>query len=236
MLNNLDPELEKKYDRIRWLGQDLHVPVPEAFWELKVLDGDGKTIQQLKQRARSWVRNAYNMLANQALSVNNDGAVYGPGSLRQKDVTGTERSGSGTCRIGSDGGGEQETTAAGFCQTAGTQRGIVVGSSAAAWTFNDYMLGSIIGHGMGAGQLTWQSCDLLSKSYVGLVYTANWLRYFNNNSGGDVTVNEVGIYVYCSLGGGQNVLLARDVTGAPVVIPNTGQLNVTYTIQITFPA
>ena len=53
---------ERKYRQLKKLGQELRIPIPEAFWELEVRDKDGKVIQRHKQRSHSWVRNAYNFL------------------------------------------------------------------------------------------------------------------------------------------------------------------------------
>jgi len=64
------------------------------------------------------------------------------------------------------------------------------------------------------------------------------VRYFNNNSGGDVAVNEVALVVNQPQGGpvyGKWVQ-ARDKLASTVTVPNTGQLKVTYTVQLTYPA
>ncbi|GAI36690.1 unnamed protein product, partial [marine sediment metagenome] len=37
----LDLKEERKYKRLRKLGQELHIPIPEAFWTLEVFDKDG---------------------------------------------------------------------------------------------------------------------------------------------------------------------------------------------------
>ena len=48
---------ESRYEEVRRLGQELHLPIPETFWELEVRDRDGRIIQRLRQRSHSWVRN-----------------------------------------------------------------------------------------------------------------------------------------------------------------------------------
>ena len=58
-------------------------------------------------------------------------------------------------------------------------------------------------------------------------------KIFNNNSGAEITVSEVGLAGYES---GQSMLMCRDVLASPVTVPNAGQLTVTYTIEMTFPA
>jgi hypothetical protein len=64
-------------------------------------------------------------------------------------------------------------------------------------------------------------------------------RYFNNNSGADVSVNEVALALRGYQPGSSvpyNYMTARDKLIATVTVPNTGQLKVTYTVQLTYPA
>ena len=44
----LQTQEEDMYEQLRRLGQRLHIPIPEAFWELEVRDGNGKVVQRLK--------------------------------------------------------------------------------------------------------------------------------------------------------------------------------------------
>ena len=63
-------------------------------------------------------------------------------------------------------------------------------------------------------------------------------RYFNNNSGGDVSVNEVALSLRGYKPGSTvpyNYMTARDKLITTVVVPDTGQLKVTYTVQLTYP-
>ena len=110
--------------------------------------------------------------------------------------------------------------------------GILVGSSNQAFSVDDYNLISKIPHGTGAGQLNYG--DIPSVD----VYTdyLEFARVFDNYSGGDVTVYEIGVAVRTTqLYDGTNetnyVLLARDVISATTV-PNNGRLSVTYTFKI----
>ena len=61
------------------------------------------------------------------------------------------------------------------------------------------------------------------------------VRYFNNNSGGSIGVNEIGLASYSDNPVAYDyVLMARDVLGATVTVADTGQLKVTYTIELTY--
>ncbi len=62
----------------------------------------------------------------------------------------------------------------------------------------------------------------------------------NNNSGGDVSINEVALVAWVShpaaAGGAASLCcFVRDRLTATVVVPNTGQLRVTYMISLVYP-
>ncbi|GAJ08217.1 unnamed protein product, partial [marine sediment metagenome] len=93
---------EKKYSQLRRLGQELHIPIPEAFWKFEVFDKDGRLIQEHKQRSHSWVRNAYNLLLSQMASKElNDAGLYGVGYLSIKDFYAATKTGG--AKISTDG-------------------------------------------------------------------------------------------------------------------------------------
>ena len=121
-----------------------------------------------------------------------------------------------------------------------TLYGILVGSGTSAESFEDYVLQTLIAEGTGAGQLNYVATDVPTKSYVAgtKTWTITWIRYMNNNSGGDVSVNEVALVTRGEIAGLSNVrwAMSRDKLGATVTIPNTGQLKVTYSLSLTFPS
>jgi len=232
---------EKKYEQLRKLGQELHIPVPEHFIELEVTDKNGKVLQTLKQRSHSWVRNAYNMLLSQMASKNMDDAgSFGAGFLSIKDTAANIQNGNIGAYVGSSGSSSAVNLESSVAFRAGAgvvTHGIVVGSNAGAWTFEQYVLLTPIAEGVGADQLNYIAMSVPTKSYAALTWTITWVRYMNNNSGGNISVNEVCIIALGSAGTLQKyILFSRDVLGAPVVIPDTGQLKVTYTIQLAYPA
>ena len=62
------------------------------------------------------------------------------------------------------------------------------------------------------------------------------VRYFNNNSGGDIAVNEVALVNSMQQPGAwPRFVMSRDKLDTTVTVPDTGQLKVTYTIQLTYP-
>ena len=246
---------EEKYSALKRLGQELHIPIPEAFWALEVFDKDGNPIcphcsfpaisdkcpncgqdVKFKQRSHSWTRNAYNLLFCQLDSKNGSDSTFGGGKLSCKDTSGAIKYGAKPIGIVTALSLDVTNATHGILTPAGQDtKGIVVGSGTDAESFEDYKLQTQIANGTGAGQLSYIASELHSVSYneVSKILSDAQIRYFNNNSGGDVSVNEVGIY--CGL---ESAICctARDRLASTVTVPNTGQLKVTYTIQLTYPA
>lgn len=230
---------EKKYEQLRKLGQELHVPIPEHSLELEVTL-DGKVIQHLKQRSHSWVRNAYNLILTQISGKNIDDAAFGAGLLSIKDTGAAVRDGNfGAAITKGDFNNETAGATCGYTALAAIATyGILIGSDAGAWDFNQYvLLGPITEGVVSPNQINHMLMAAPIKSYAALTWTITWVRYYNNNGAGNVTVNEVALCANSSVG---NVLskwiTSRDVLGAPVIIPPTGQLKVTYNIQLAYPA
>lgn len=231
-----DAREERKYEMLRGLAQELHIPIPEAFWTLEVFDKDGKLLQRHHQRSHSWVRNTYNMLFSQMAGKNIDDDTFGAGKLSIKLTDGTVKH--GTRPAGQpteenlDGG-----TTYGYRAAAGEDsHGILVGSGTDAEDFEDYSLQTQIVEGSGAGQLSHTESEAHSVSYAGLTMENELVRYFNNNSGGDVSVNEVVLATYGHAYGVWDFIVSRDKLTSTVTVPDTGQLRVTYTIQLTYPS
>ncbi len=246
----LDPGEEAEYERLRLMGQRLHVPIPEAFWELEVRDRRGRLLGRLRQRSHSFVRNAFNHLISQLAAKNGDGAVFGGGNINIKDTIGSLRTGGLPILTGHDSNSSSTQSldfasgsSQGVLSAAGIDtKGIVVGSGTAAENFEDFALQNRILNGTTAGKLSHIQSEPVAVSYNAgtLTLTVTHARFFNNNSGGDVAVNEVGIYLVGKTGAysTSNItwMVARDKLAATVTVPNTGQLKVTYTISLTYPA
>jgi len=232
-------EEEARYEQLRKLGQELHIPISETFWELEVMNKNGKVIQRLKQRSHSWVRNAYNMMFCYLAGKDLSNGSFGAGYLSLKDTAGTVQAGAGPVCLSQ--GSSVDSTSMGYRGPAGNDSyGILVGSGTNPEDFESYVLHVKIANGTGVGQLTYVESETHAISWnPGTLTMKNDLaRYFNNNSGADDSVNEVAL----SLRGyrpGSSVpyyyMTARDLLIATVTVPNTGQLKVTYTVQLTYP-
>jgi len=234
------PDSERKYRRLAMLGVELGVPVPEMFLELEVTMPDGKVVHHHKQRGHSWVRNAYNLIlseiAGQPVAL---GGGYGAGSLCGRDTGGTVRS-HATFAAAQAGTQDMTGTTWGYRAPAATAtKSIQVGTGAGAESFESHQLGTQVAEGAGAGQLNHVQTEAHDFTYNAgtRTWTLNTVRYFNNNSGGDIGINEVALVCRYYFGGNDNTYMnARDLLGAVVTVPDTGQLKVTYTIQMTYPA
>ncbi|OBW63353.1 MAG: hypothetical protein A9183_00740 [Dehalococcoides mccartyi] len=241
--------LERKYQKLARLGSELGVPVPECFLEMKVTMPAGKIVHHHKQRSHSWNRNAYNIMFAQLSSQPSMDNIFGAGHINFKDISGSAihcaNGMIGHNATGTVSGGLQNYNSAGFGYLGGAgvnNAGIVIGSGINAEDFEGYSLQTIITNGSGAGQMSFVASEAHSTTYnAGTRTLTNTLvRYFNNNSSGDVTVNEVGIYSWVVngyIGGNQyRVMVTRDKLGSPVVIPASGQLKITYTVSLVYPA
>ena len=229
---------ENKYRQLRRLGQELKIPTFEAFLELEVRDGSGRTVHYHRQRSHSWVRNAYNHMFCQLAGKNANYGTFGPGYLNVKDTGGALRQ--AVAPIGQS-DADIDGTTYGYRGPAGNDTwGIQVGVGTNAESFEDYQLQTKIANGVGAGQISYIEQDSHVIAYVvgTKVLSNTQVRYFNNNSGNDVNVNEVALVVNQPQGGTVygKWLQSRDKLASTITVPNTGQLKVTYTIQLTYPA
>lgn len=232
-------QLEQDYLRLYELSRDLGMPVPPAIhYSVRSFDHEDNEIFCYRQRAHSFVRNYYNYVYCSFTNVNGgtgEGNSWGAGGLKVKNTSGTQ-----DYVAGGDSQYYMSYYSTANVGIGDTTTHIVVGSSTAAFNFEDYALGTKINHGTTAGTLLYQtggnftegSYDTPSKTWSGLVY-----RDFNNNSGGDVTVNEIGFVGRCSTFTTHNYLLFwRDVLPSPVVLVHGSRLRVTYSFSLAFPA
>jgi len=112
--------------------------------------------------------------------------------------------------------------------TAGiTTWGLLVGTGTTEPTRDDYNLESKIPPGTGAGRLEYGASDVLyGPDYVEV------RRSFNNASGGDITIREVGLvacYRDADAGADKRALIARSLF--TVTIPDGGSATLYYRIQ-----
>jgi len=217
----LDIKEEAKFDELKGMFRDLKLPPPPDIFISFQVHKDGKLIFDNKQRGHSWTRNFYNYKCLVGTNAKNSNTGFGAGHMSDKNIAGVYSG---------------EIAYLGGALTTGAiaaTKGIVVGTSDVAFNIEQYALGALIAHGTGSGQLVYQASAFDSKAYASKVWTATSKRIFNNNSGGDITVKEVGLYAIYSWDG-STYLLERSVLDPTVLVPNTAQLTATYEISMDF--
>ena len=109
---------------------------------------------------------------------------------------------------------------------------LVVGSGTIPPKITDTGLTNQIGNGTGPGQLQY-GIDSFSAPIINTnTNTASfpWTKTFNNGSGGNVTVSEVGAYVGC---GSNTYFILHDLLPSPITLAPNQVLTVVYTITIS---
>jgi hypothetical protein len=207
-----------------------HVPIPPVTrLKFDLYNANGEHVLEQEQMAKSWVRNAYTFLLRYCPFGVLPGNNYGPGGrlIRCMPVSGLQDGDvlSSNISLTLPAGGLGSFT-----------QGIILGTSDAAESFEHIGLQSQILSGNSAGQLL-HNLGSTSGSYdIGTrTGTTTFQRIFNNNSGGMITVREIGM---AGNGGGftQSVLVSRDIISPAIEVADLAQLKVTYTTTLTFPA
>jgi len=237
----LNPEEEKDFELLRKMGRKLHVPIPEAKWKLEVFLR-GNLIQSYEARSHSWTRNAYNMMFSNLAGKDGSDVTFEAGKLSAKDTGGTIYGAAGPILISSASNASVDVTARGYRHVAGEDgKGIQVGSGTNAEDLEDFILQTPIVDGTGAGELNYIESEVHSVSYAALAMKNELVRYFNNNTVGETSVDVNEVALTGAIGapgeaGVKPVLMARDKLASTVTIPSTGQLKVTYSVSLVYPS
>jgi len=184
--------------------------------EVIVLDKDGKEIHREKKPMDSFTQNVMNLLG-----------MFDAGGWVAIDVNGN--SVTFTFKNATD---NYLYNAEVLAPSGEDKYGILVGSSDTAFDVTQYNLGSKISHGTGSGQLQYGDTSVVD---YGADYKT-WQRAFDNLSGADVVVKEIGMFAKVTreesgVPKAYYVMLARDVI-TTTTVPNGGRLIVKYTFKI----
>jgi hypothetical protein len=118
---------------------------------------------------------------------------------------------------------------------------IQVGSGTQSNPYSAYSLAAPIANGSGTGQLVYGQPSVPSNitvSGTSAYFTIS--QTFNNNSGGTVTITEVGIVTYLQFSESNNwsnetfgqVLVWYDVLSSSISVPNGGSVTIYYTFTV----
>lgn len=210
------------------------------------IDRDYRLIEKREQYSRSFLRNFINLLyvlaTQSSLSINDisntarsiDCSVYPTALLLGKNnilKIGAAAGGVGMTCVVSNGANVPLMST----ELVGDTVGIVVGTGTNAVTPTDVALQTRVVHGTSANTLEYGGCELLSIAFANPNGSFNIRRYLTNNSGGAITINELGIYAVGCVGNYQSYTfcITRDLVSPGVAVANTELLRATYTVQIT---
>lgn len=188
---------------------------------IKVFDKDGKLkYDSGRKEGKSFVKQFMQVLAT---------------LLTDRDLAPTiTETGGGTSQIQVKSNWDLTYYPATWRAPTGTSYGIWVGTDDTAPTNTDITLGALIANGSGAGQLNygiqsgnWQIPASISGNIDFLL-----TRSLSNNSGGTVTIKEIGITIISGTTSWR-YLIARDVLGSPVAVGDSESVVVEYTLRTT---
>lgn len=216
---------EEDYKELERLSTKLGIPVPMGFIKVEATNPDGSPGDRYEGRMRTWNRNFWNLLFGSTVSPLNGSAVFGAGYLAIKRTSATvdAYNFSSNPYFGKIVGPINNDT-----------YGILVGTGTTAESFDSYALAAIVSQGATSGKLVYGEMTATVPSYDAgtKVWTQTQTRIFNNNSGGAIVIAETGLACQQS----QYYLIERSLLGVTVSVANSGQLTVTYTMTMTFPA
>lgn len=107
--------------------------------------------------------------------------------------------------------------------------GILAGTDSTAPTRDDFEMGTLISHGVGAGQLTYNAHSIGAVQAVAGGYLITNSRQFDNGSGGSITIEEIGMVVNANLTTGFNdILILHDLLPGGELVLNGASLIVSY--------
>ena len=181
--------------------------VGSLFYEIEVYDKNGKLIDKKRGKGDSILSNWINLFI----------AIRGGYSYDFKNTNGQDVSIDTLSFVNSS-----------MKAPAGDDTfGIVVGTATDTVTMADFNLYGKISHGTGSGQLSYGETSEYNDA-SGMQWDRGLQRSFDNNSGADITINEIGLVMMISDGSvNYFVMIARDVISATTV-PNGGRVTIKY--------
>lgn len=220
--------------------QRLHLPaVPIMFYKIDIYSPQGEHTLEYKFRSKSWNRNFYNYTAclQMGLASNTGGTTFEAGKMPMKD-TGNITKQTSFIFIPRDSTYNAGDPTAFYGGAGIDTQGIVVGTGNIAESFEHYALNAKCANGNGAGQLSYTSESVGAMTYDAPTkkLTTTLIRIFNNNSGASIIITEVGWYIKLFVSAYNFFMLSRDLLASSVEVLNAGQLTVTQTIELTYPA
>ena len=179
----------------------------EAYLSWEIRDSRGRVIDRGRKRAESFVQGFIGLLCNKMAQT----------SITIKDTGGTDRSTPAS-----------NVTLAVNAGVGVITFGVVVGTGTNAVAITDYALQTLIAHGTGAGQLSYGAVSVTDWVQAGADCYFTVARTVTNNSGGSITVEEVGLYTKYG-----SYYVCSDRTLLTKAIADAASATFTYTVKAT---
>lgn len=194
--------------------------------EVEVRDKDGELIHFHKEEAHSWLVNFLHWL--RAFFYQQVGVAAG-GTETVTDTSGASQS----IVYGSTTGANAFF---GVRAPAGDDSyGLIMGMGSLSVIPEDYQLAAKISEGTGVNQMNYGGVTVEALTSITNGYQFRVIRTATNNSGGAITVSEIGIVAELWEVGGTRIfmLVARDVLTTSVSVPAGSTITVRYIISFT---
>jgi hypothetical protein len=215
---------EEHYEKLSRLATLVGLPVPMVHLGISCRDANGTATTDYRTRSRTYNRNFWNIMLANMINQPTVTTDFGAGYLSVKNNLEALLEVTPPLSFIVEGPDD-------------TARGIVVGTGTAAESYEGFELDTIVEHGTSTGQLSYQAQTDTAVAYTAgtKVWTITMVRVIDNLSGAPILVTETGIYTLAT-NTPANVMIMRDLVGTPIPVANNGDVTVTYTFTLTFPA
>jgi hypothetical protein len=227
-----------KKGKVHTVSIPVKVPKVRMDYDLRAVNDKGKLIVR-QDESHSWTRNYYNFTSSLVGSYLFDATNFQDGKINIKDTAGTVFSSSNT-GVRLDYQQDVELLSYGYMALSGEgTKGIVTGTGSAGESIDDFILGTQITHGIGAGNLFYQTSHPVAVAVFDAgtrVLSRKLTRFFDNFSGGDVTIKEIGQIARAKVVETDSlILVARDLIG-DLVVANKSCAAISYIYSLTYPS
>jgi len=213
--------------------------MPNFMIRIKVTDDKSRVVSELHEQGHSWTRNGYILWLTSFSGVAGGGSnAFGAGNISAKRSSGIIDYNSNYCfsPVGYSYNNNHFVTTSLNSNSAG----ICVGTGNAAFSVENYDLAARIVHGTGPGQLSYGAQSAVASNYNSSLkeWTIINTRQFNNASGADIIIAEIGLDFFGKIFASINYqyLAARDVLSTPITVQNGYNIDVAYETTFDFSA
>lgn len=219
-----------KFDRLAELAIKLDLPMICPKWNIKVLRPDGDIRIERDSFNHSWTRNGFNAHTQLSALGSLGGTItYADGGIATKRTSdGALTTITNNRALESVGGGYNATD-------GDVTTGLIIGTGTTAEALNDFVIETIIPEGTAGGEMEYGfTTKILDAWNAGASrWESQWERFYDNLSGGSITVNEFAAY---EVSEGDNILcMIRDIINPGQPVANTERLVINQEFRVLIP-